>query len=410
MFPLPRSFSSPVSDAGSPATPRGRRFPAVALIGLVVTMTGCAGGYRHVRVLPPPAATTGADSFVEEVRQLSAKEGLPAAREFLVKELAEKDDSDGRMESRLMRTCRDVDYVYPDSLVALPEAERARIGIAMIPGMKAKGGLKPSKPVQALEAAARETKRLGFQATLIPAVSRGRVDKNAAAMSAALAEVFAESDQVFLLAKSKGAHDLVYYLRHQGAELPAEERAKLRGICILAGTVQGSFVADWFAHHRAPWAAGSRVMLTLTGRGKQVDMVETVANSPWKDVPADFPLAQFPNLTFINLVVLPDGEDGRPTGTVWSAFMGKQLQKTAGWESPNDSLVESAAEVLPEFIDAPQWIVRTSGSHAFPKGTFLDGSKVCPNTLPLEDGTLNPECGAEIMNAFLRALPSSLLR
>ena len=370
---------------------------------------GCAGGKGDALILPPPAAATGADSFVDEVRQISAKEGLPAAREYLVGALVEKDDSNGRMETRLMRTCRDVDHVYSDSLVALPKSTRSGIGIAFIPGMKAKGGFKPSKPVQALAAAAKETERLGFQATLIPAVSRGSVDKNAAAMSASLAKVFAEADEVILLAKSKGAHDLVYYLRHQGSELPAAERAKLKGICVLAGTVQGSFVADWFAHHDAPWASGTRAMFNLTGRASQINMLETVATSPWKDAPADFPLAQFPNLTFINLVVLPDGEDGRPTGTVWSPFLSEQLQKTAGWESPNDSLVESAAEVLPDFIDAPQWIVRTSGSHAFPKGEFLNGEKVCPNTKPLEDGTLNPECGAEIMNAFLRALPSSLL-
>ena len=351
----------------------------------------------------------GADSFVDEVRQLSAREGLPAARDYLVGAIAERDDSNGEMEKRLIRTAANQDYVYSDSLVAMPKSERARVGIAFIPGMKAKGGFKPSKPVQALQAAARESRELGFQATLIPAVSRGDVDKNAAAMSAALAEVFADADEVILLAKSKGAHDLIYYLRHQGAELPLEQREKLKAICVLAGTVQGSFVADWFANSCTPWAAGSRGMLMLTGRGRQIEMLETVGTSPWKDAPKDFPRKDFPHLTFINLVVLPDGEDGRTTGTVWSPFMNEQIQKTAGWESPNDSLVETAAEVLPEWVDTPQWIVRTSGSHAFPKGEFLDGSKVTPHTQPLEDGTLNPECGAEIMNAFLRALPSSLL-
>lgn len=352
----------------------------------------------------------GADTFVDEVRKISAEEGLPAAREYLVDALVERDDSDGRMESRLMKASASPDYVFPDSLVAMPKSERAKVGIAFIPGMKAKGGLKPSKPVQALEAAARESRDLGFQATLIPAVSRGRVDKNAAAMSKALAEVFRDSEQVILLAKSKGAHDLIYYLRHQGAELPLEERKKLKAVCVLAGTVQGSFVADWFAHSCAPWAAGSRAMLVISGRGKQIDMLETVATSPWKGAPEGFPRNTFPNISFINLVVLPDGDDGRSTGTVWSPFMRTQIEKTAGWESPNDTLVETAAETLPEWVDAPQWIVRTSGSHAFPKGEYLDGSKVTPFTEPLEDGTLNPECGAEIMNAFLRSLPSSLLR
>ncbi len=394
-------------DPANERRPLTTLLPALAAAPLAL-LIGCAGGPNQTE-LPPPAAAMGADAFVDEVRQLAAKEGLPAARAYLVDALVERDDSDGRMERRLIAASREPDLVYPDSLVALPAAARARVGIAFIPGMKAKGGLKPSKPVQALSAAAEESRELGFQATLIPAVSRGSVDKNADAMSEALSHVFADADQVILLAKSKGAHDLIYYLRHQGAELPLEQRRKLKAICILAGTVQGSFVADWFAHSNAPWASGSRALLVATGRGRQIDMLETVATSPWKDAPEGFPRNLFPNLTFINLVVLPDGEDGRSTGTVWSPFMREQIEKTAGWESPNDTLVETAAEVLPEWVDAPQWIVRTSGSHAFPKGEYLDGSKVTPFTQPLEDGTLNPECGAEIMNAFLRSLPRSLL-
>ncbi|MCB1229546.1 MAG: hypothetical protein KDN19_04740 [Verrucomicrobiae bacterium] len=384
-------------------------FRAVALASapaLLLISCACGPGPED---LPPPASATGADEFVDEVRQLSAEKGLPAARQYLVGALAERDDSNGRMESRLKKASADPDFVYSDSLAALPESERARIGIAFIPGMKAKGGLKPSKPVQALAAAAAESREMGFQARLIPAVSRGRISKNAAAMSSALAEVFAESDQVILLAKSKGAHDLIYYLRHQGAELPPEERKKLKAVCILAGTVQGSFVADWFANSCATWATSSRALLAATGRGAQIGMLQNVATSPWKGLPHTFPRDTYPNVSFINLVVLPDGEDGRSTGTVWSPFMREQIEKTAGWESPNDTLVETAAETLPEWVDAPQWIVRTSGSHAFPKGEYLDGSKVTPFTQPLEDGTLNPECGAEIMNAFLRSLPRSLL-
>ena len=314
------------------------------------------------------------------------------------------------MESRLRRASGDLDFIYPDAVATLSEDRRSGIQIAFIPGMKAKSGSKPSKPVLALAAASEEAKRLGFGSTLIPAVSRGGVEENAAAMSDSLAEVFADSEEVILLAKSKGSHDLVHYLLHHGKDLPAEQRSKLKAAVILGGTVQGSFVADWIANHSDAWATGTRAMLVLSGRGNQVQMLRDIAKSPWTEAPEGFPRNLYPNLTFITLVVIPGGEDGRPVGADWSPLLIDQIRKTAGWESPNDSLVETAAGLVPDFVDAPQWIVRTSGTHAFPKGDYLDGAKVTPNTPPLEDGTLNPECGREIMNAFLRSLPSSVLK
>lgn len=390
------------------ASPFAPQLASLLGLGLVAIGVGCSQ-YRDDPTLPRPAALTGADDFVEEIRQLSAEMGLVAAKESLKAGLIERDDSDGQMEARLVHTSRAVDYTYPDSVVRLSESRRRGVGIAFIPGMKAKGGLKPSKPVQALAAASKEAARLGFDSTLIPAISRGQVAKNAEAMSASLAKVFEESDEVILLAKSKGSHDLVHYLLHHGSLLPAEQRAKLKAAVILGGTVQGSFVADWLANHSDAWATGTRAMLVATGRGNQLEMLRNVARSPWTEVPEGFPRESFPNLTFINLVVIPGGEDGRPIGADWSPILMKQIQKTAGWESPNDSLVETAAGTIPDFIDAQQWIVRTTGTHAFPKGRYLDGSKVTPGTPPLEDGTLNPECGQEIMNAFLRALPASVL-
>lgn len=378
------------------------------LIGLAgLGLSGCTLGHRGP--LPPPAALTGGDELVDQARQLSAEKGLVAARDFLTDELARRDDSRGQMEVRFRRASTDPDQVYADALAAQPEAVRGSIGFAFIPGMRAKAGNEESKPVAALRHAATACERRGFQARLIPAVGRGDVDKNAAAMAGSLREVFEENDHVFLVAKSKGAHDLIYFLRNQGAAFPAELRRKLRGVCILAGTVQGSYVADWFANHPDPWAVGARASLLLTGKGAQIPMLRTVGQSPWRGAPATFPRDTFPHLTWINLAVLPEGEDGRASGREWSKFYSGHIQKTAGWESPSDSLVETAAEVLPGHIDVPEWIIRVRGNHAFPSGRFLDGSKITPRTPPLPDG-MNPASGGDIMDAFLRSLPASLLR
>lgn len=347
--------------------------------------------------------------MVDQARRITAEKGLIEARNFLEDALAQRDDSKGVMESRFQVAAAEKARVFPDSLAALPADRRRRIGLAFIPGMRAKGGREMSKPVAALSHAARETERMGFSARLIPAVGRGDVDENAAAMTGALREIFEENDEVILIAKSKGAHDLIHFLRNQGSEMPLEQREKLKVVCILAGTVQGSYVADWFARSADPWAIGTRLSLLLSGQGGQIRMLKTVADSPWRGAPSSFPRDTFPHLTWINLVVLPEGNDGRASGREWSKFYSQHIQKTIGWESPGDSLVETAAEVLPSHLDVPEWIIRIVGNHAFPSGRFLDGARVTPRTDPLPTG-MNPASGSEIINAFLRALPASVLR
>jgi hypothetical protein len=399
---------SPHPDSAIPAASPRRAFRWTPLLCLApLALIGCAG--RGLGPLPPPASATGGDALVDRARRISAEGGLLKARDFLTLKLAERDDSRGTLERRYQRATADPTLIYPDSLAALPARQRARIGIAFIPGMRAKAGNDESKPVAALRHAAEASEELGFSPRVIPAIERGDVDTNAAAMAAAIREVFEQSDHVILLAKSKGAHDLIYFLRHQGADFPPELRAKLRGVCILAGTVQGSFVADWFARSLDPWAVGTRASLLLSGRGGQIAMIKSVANSPWKGAAASFPRDTFPNLTWINLVVLPEGEDGRASGREWSKFYSRHIQKNAGWESPGDSLVETAAQVLPESASVPEWIIRVRGNHAFPSGRFLDGAPLTPLTPELPDG-MNPAGGSEIMSAFLRALPDSILR
>jgi hypothetical protein len=45
-----------------------------------------------------------------------------------------------------------------------------------------------------------------------------------------------------------------------------------------------------------------------------------------------------------------------------------------------------------------------------PNGTYRDGTRIAPQTTRPGREKLRPESGAEIMSAYLRALPESLLR
>jgi hypothetical protein len=65
---------------------------------------------------------------------------------------------------------------------------------------------------------------------------------------------------------------------------------------------------------------------------------------------------------------------------------------------------------LPDEVKLTEWIVRAYGSHSMPNGTYPDGSRVAPRTTNPDDEELKPESGGEVMSAYLRALPQSLLR
>jgi hypothetical protein len=223
-------------------------------------------------------------------------------------------------------------------------------------------------------------------------------------------EVFEASDAVVLVMLSKGAHDVIRYLREDGVKLPPEQRAKLVVVLSLAGTVQGSVVADWMAHSPRPLAGATRRWLRLSGQEAAIAMLEAVARSPWEGEGASLVESRFPGLTWISIAMVPDGEDGRITEHLWAPMVRKRIEATSSYFSPSDGFVESAASVLPDHIDLPEWVVFGYGSHAMPNGRYRDGGRIAPQTTRPGKEKLKPESGGEIMSAYLRALPQELLR
>jgi len=118
----------------------------------------------------------------------------------------------------------------------------------------------------------------------------------------------------------------------------------------------------------------------------------------------------YPRLTWVSIAMVPDGTDGRISEKLWSPYLRRRIEETAPAYSPSDGLVESAASVLPETVRVPEWIVAAYGSHAMPNGTYRDGSRIAPQTTEPGRETLDPETGGEVISAYLRALPQSLLR
>lgn len=340
---------------------------------------------------------------------MSREKGLEEAKEHLVRELPRLDESGGALERRVIRTTADPGLVLPDSLAAMPESRRAKTAIVIVPGTKAGNPNARDRTRECLRGASERSREMGFSTWFIETEARGTVEENSRLVAGQVRAAFEKNDAVILVMLSKGAHDVVQYLRGDAMNLPPELRGKLVTVLSLAGTVQGSVVADWMAHSTRPFAVMTRRWLEVSGQAEAIAMLESVARSPWEGGDGDSLARHFPNLTWISIAMVPDGDDGRITERLWAPFVRQRIEKTSPYYSPADGLVESAASVLPDSVGVPEWVVTGFGSHAMPNGAYRDGTRIAPQTTRPGREKLRPESGGEIMSAYLRALPVKLL-
>lgn len=351
-----------------------------------------------------------ASVLLRQARAITHQSGLAEARDWVTENLQREDQSAGNLERRVLRTTREPGWFYPDSWAALPRERRGEIALVIVPGTRSGFGAKSHLTRDCLFAAAAKSREMGFATHFIQTLPRGAVEENADLLAERIAPVFETADRVALVMLSKGAHDVIHYLQHDATRLPAAHRQKLVVVLSLAGTVQGSVVADWFAHSDDPVAGTTRAWLALSGQADGLTMLRTVARSPWNETLAGDLHRSFPRLTWVSLAMVPDGPDGTIRERLWAPGIRRKIRQTSPYFSPNDGLVETAASVLPDFIRVPEWIVLAEGSHAMPNGHYRDGSRIAPRTSIPGEEDLRPESGGEVMSAYLRALPQSLLR
>lgn len=378
------------------------RIGGIVLSGLLAACAATRDSERFVGAEPGSA-------LLGEVRRITRDEGLVAAKERLIAGLAEQDGSRGELESRVMRTTRDPSLVYPDSLAALSASERSRIAFAIVPGTKAAKPNARDRTRECLRGAAEASRSMGFSTWFIETEARGTVESNARLVAAQMQQAFAASEHVVLVMLSKGSHDVIRYLREDGVDLPPAQRAKLAVILSLAGTLQGSVVADWMAHSTLPAPRMTRAWLRHSGQKPAISMLDAVARSPWQGDAASAVSTAFPGTTWIAIAMVPDGEDGRITERLWAPGIRRSIERTAPYYSPVDGLVETAASVLPDAVTLEEWVVTGYGSHAIPNGVYRDGGSIAPLTSKPGREKLSAENGEEVMSAYLRALPQELL-
>lgn len=355
-------------------------------------------------------ATIAAEiGLLPEVRAITARDGLEVAKEVLERRLTERDDSRGDLERRVIKTTRNAALSLPDSLAAMSPSQRSRIAIAIVPGTRAGNRSGKDRTRDCLRGAATTSREMGFATYFLDTEARGTITQNEALIAGQMRRIFQESDSVIIVMLSKGAHDVIRFLEVGGSELPLTSRRKLAAVISLAGTTQGSVVADWMVTSPRPLAVTTRAWLRLSGQGDTIEMLRSISTSAWSRGTSPNIGRRYPNLTWISIAMIPDGEDARITERLWAPGIRKRIERTSPYFSPADGFVETAASVLPEEVGVQEWIVAAYGSHAMPNGTYHDGTRIAPRTTVSGEEKLKPETGGEVLSAYLRAIPRRIL-
>jgi hypothetical protein len=339
-------------------------------------------------------------------RSVSHDHGMRASRDWLEKAITAQDDSHGAMESRIIETTKDPQFVFSDSLLALSPDQKARIGIYIIPGFRFVGGLgRPS-----LDFIAQKAIKLGFQSKVLPVTGGGSAIVNADIIRDQVAELAPKVDHIILVSLSKGTNDVSYFLIHQMHSLPDETQQKINAIVSLSGAVRAIYMAEWVMNTRgATTAYFKKYVLNFMPKGQRtLDGLHSMTQDPWKD--ADYStLPGKDRITWINFSMFPPS----PTGFLSkeSFFRLFTFFALAGDHNvgPYDGLIETGASVLPPNTGYKQWIVRACGDHELVDNHFLDGTPVTAN-YDYKNPENNGKAGGAVLDAVLRAFPVSILQ
>lgn len=366
-----------------------------------------SGGLDCSKLLPttrPATLDSNADEdLLLNARKLSKTQGMLRAREYLEEAMLRTDSTRGQFERDVIRATRDKAWTAPASVLRLSKAERSRIGIFVIFGIDLSGD-SPNREL--IRRAAKELETMGFAARLVntkPAVS---YEANARIIGAEFEEMVDKVDHVIFVAASKGVADLLTYMLHDGARASEQRRAKVRGIVSLSGVVRGSNMASWLTHSDLKRLDVVRAVIARRPT-QPMEGIESLARDPWQGSRPAQLSEDFPNLKWISVSMLPEGNDGLVPGNGVMLELQQALIRHGQVFSPSDGLVESAATILPPGTGISQRIVRGYGPHALALGHFLNGDALAPQNLT-EKG-VDPAAGAEILSSFMRALGADLL-
>ncbi|MCP5535475.1 MAG: hypothetical protein H7A51_04475 [Akkermansiaceae bacterium] len=332
--------------------------------------------------------------------------GRVQARDRMAKALAQRDESGGLLESRMMAANSDKALVFPDSLHTIPMEQRKRIGVFFVLGLDEEGGR--AGPI--IQKASVHMCQLGFRAKVIAGTHRKTAQENASVIAAELKEILPHVDKAVLLGFSRGSTDIVHFWLGKSRDIPVHDLKKIRLWVNFAGVIRGSLFARWVATGKDPLAWGARGILNAKSRCPRASMLDvaSIAYDRWAAPDAKFPAAVKRSIHVINFVVIPDGPDGWPAHDPYNNFLTKKASSSGPVMGPCDGMVESAAAILPHHAGMKQSIIRVRGEHLILSGQYLNGNQV--SSQYHQGSRARLDSGGQLMDDFFRAMPKSLLK
>jgi hypothetical protein len=116
-----------------------------------------------------------------------------------------------------------------------------------------------------------------------------------------------------------------------------------------------------------------------------------------------------PLLEVVHIVSVPNGKDGFPGTDPNLGKLGRCAGACRPEMGPNDGMVESAAQILPEEAGVVPRIIRVFGSHAVLDSFYPNGARVAKNYRMDHNGEEHWKSGLELMDDLLRAMPARLV-
>jgi hypothetical protein len=355
--------------------------------------------------LPAAYTSTGELDALTYVRDTSRLHGLVVARDEFVKVAKEKDVSKGSLLNRVLQTTKDKYAVYGDSLSKINKEDRERIGVYFCLGI----GGDESDNAKLIRLASEKVSELGFKSEMLEVDPNLGSAHNAKLLRKIIKERITKLDKIVFVAASKGAADFITYFLNYADDLSPEERNKVKLMVTLSGVIRGSFIADYMSHAKDALGIIMRAGLKLTGSGDMLLGVESLSKDPWQGHDPAQMKKDFPSLKWINFPAVPEGDMALTNLSLWSGFMKKPAHEWVKKASPGDGLVESAASILPPGTGMSEMIIPVFGPHAMALGRYEDGTRVAPIAMKGLTDRVNPEAGPEILDAYFRALPATLL-
>ncbi|MBL7670398.1 MAG: hypothetical protein JNM39_07915 [Bdellovibrionaceae bacterium] len=368
-----------------------------------------SGGFCN-KPIPPPKdkyfTEHGTLDILKYVRWVSKTNGLVIGRQLLEQKLAESDNSQGELKARILKTTVDKDLTYPDSFSTIPPQEREKIGVYLVLGI---GGENSPNAALVLDTA-EQIKKMGFQSEMLKVDANRGSEFNAKLLQDLISQRLPTIEKAIFVAVSKGAADFITYFFNYGETLPMAEREKVKLMVTLSGVIRPAIVAKYISETNRPIPALLKSFLVVSGRKAMIEGIRSLTQNPWKDRDKKLIHKLFPNMKWISLPTLPEGDEAVTHLSLWEGFLKTPTYHWAIKSSPMDGLVESAASVLPPDTDIPEAIIPVYGPHAMALGFYNKELRVAPVAMNGVFDRVVPAAGGEVLSAMFRALPQDLIK